>query len=243
MPSDTGQLCGAARLAGPSRVEQLHELAVFLLLIVPSMVLSFFAIRTGTLGFVITAVATILRDVGLVALVLFFLWRNGESRERIGWVFRRHWSDVLLGGALFVLLSSGISVVDLLLGMLGLTEPSTQLPNFLDPAGDLQLVLAVALVAVVAVAEETVFRGYLIHRILALTGSRAAAVVLSSLLFALGHGYEGTAGVITVGLMGLFFALAYLWRGSLVAPITMHFIQDFASIVLLPLWKTHGGGL
>jgi membrane protease YdiL (CAAX protease family) len=27
----------------------------------------------------------------------------------------------------------------------------------------------------------------------------------------------------------------YLWRGSLVAPIVMHFLQDFLAIVLLPI--------
>ena len=131
---------------------------------------------------------------------------------------------------------------DRVLGLIPAKGGSTRLPNFLAPAGEFQVVLAVLLVAVVAVAEETLFRGYLIHRLAAITGSEAAAVILSSLLFALGHGYEGTAGVIAVGLMGFLFALAYLWRGSLVAPITMHFIQDFASIVLLPLWRSHGGG-
>jgi membrane protease YdiL (CAAX protease family) len=54
-------------------------------------------------------------------------------------------------------------------------------------------------------------------------------------VFSLGHGYEGTAGVITVGVMGIVFAAVYLWRGSLVAPIAMHFLQDFMSIVLQPL--------
>jgi membrane protease YdiL (CAAX protease family) len=61
------------------------------------------------------------------------------------------------------------------------------------------------------------------------------AVVLSAVIFSLGHGYEGLAGVVTVGVMGLVFALIYLWRRSLVTPIVMHFLQDFISVVLLPL--------
>ncbi len=68
------------------------------------------------------------------------------------------------------------------------------------------------------------------------TGPLAAAV-LSSLIFSLGHGYEGTAGVITVFYMGLTFALIYLWRGSLVAPVILHFFQDFSGIVLPVLIK------
>lgn len=60
-------------------------------------------------------------------------------------------------------------------------------------------------------------------------------MILSSIIFSLGHGYEGTAGVVTVGFMGLFFALVYLSRKSLVAPIVLHFLQDFTGIVLIPL--------
>jgi membrane protease YdiL (CAAX protease family) len=35
--------------------------------------------------------------------------------------------------------------------------------------------------------------------------------------------------------MGLGLAFVYLWRQTLVAPIVMHFLQDFGGIVLLPL--------
>jgi membrane protease YdiL (CAAX protease family) len=87
----------------------------------------------------------------------------------------------------------------------------------------------------VALAEETIFRGYLILRFKNITASTAAAVLTSAVIFSLGHGYEGSAGVITVGVMGVVFALIYLWRQSLVAPMVMHFLQDFIGIVLVPL--------
>jgi membrane protease YdiL (CAAX protease family) len=84
-------------------------------------------------------------------------------------------------------------------------------------------------------AEETIFRGYLILRFGAITASRTVAVLVSAVVFSLGHGYEGTAGLITVGALGLVFALVYVWRKSLVAPVVMHFLQDFIGIILLPL--------
>ena len=59
-------------------------------------------------------------------------------------------------------------------------------------------------------------------------------MVLSAVVFALGHGYQGSAGAITVGAMGLAFALVYVWRRSLVAPVVMHFLQNFTVLVLLP---------
>jgi len=91
------------------------------------------------------------------------------------------------------------------------------------------------MVIIVAFAEETVFRGYLILRFKAVTESPSAAILVSAVIFSLGHGYEGSAGVITVGVMELLFDLVYVWRQSLVAPMVVHFLQDFVSIVLLPL--------
>jgi membrane protease YdiL (CAAX protease family) len=215
--------------------EQLLEVCVFLLLIVPSLVLSFFAVNQGSVGFTLTAIATIMRDLALVALILFFLWRNGEHVGLLGWTLRRGWRELGLGVLLFVPFFFGANFLDSALQAAGLSAPSAPTPSSLSASGTAEFVLAGILVVVVAIAEETIFRGYLILRFRSVTTNAAAAVVLSALVFSLGHGYEGTAGVVTVGFMGLIFALVFLWRKSLVAPMVMHFLQDFLGIVLLPL--------
>jgi membrane protease YdiL (CAAX protease family) len=219
----------------PSEKEQLFEVAVFLFLIVPSMTLSFFVVKQGSVGFLILATATILRDLALVSLILFFLWHNDESAGRIGWSSKNGWKDVALGIGLFIPFLIGNNLLDRGLHAVGFSSPSTPLPSYLTAKDMPQLVLAGLLVVVVALAEETIFRGYLILRLKAVTGSPLAAALLSAAIFSLGHGYEGSAGVITVGVMGLVFAFVYLWRQSLVAPIVMHLLQDFIGIVLLPL--------
>ncbi len=84
------------------RQEHVLEVWVFLLLIVPSMALSLFAVRRGQLGFTLAASAIMLRDLALVCLILFFLWRNGESLDRIGWSLKNAWKDVFLGIVLFI---------------------------------------------------------------------------------------------------------------------------------------------
>jgi membrane protease YdiL (CAAX protease family) len=218
-----------------SRREQIVEVLVFLSLIAPSMALSFFAVKQGSVGFTLTAVATILRDAALVGLVLFFLWRNGEPIKSIGWRFRRWWLDILLGIVFFPAIFFGAAYLEQFLVSIGFMVPSTPTPS-LQPKMDVtHLILAIVLVVVVAIAEETIFRGYMILRFRALTGGAGWAVLLSAVVFSLGHGYEGTAGVVTIGAMGLVFALTYAWRKSLVMPMTLHFLQDFMSIVLLPL--------
>jgi membrane protease YdiL (CAAX protease family) len=218
-----------------SRREQIIEVLVFLFLIAPSMALSFFAVKQGSIGFTLTAVATILRDAALVSLILFFLWRNSESIKAIGWKSKRWWLDILLGILVFPVMFFGAAFLERFLLSIGFTVPSTPTPSLQPKMDAIHLILAVALVVVVAIAEETIFRGYMILRFRALTSGTGWAVLLSAVVFSLGHGYEGTAGVVTVGTMGLAFALAYMWRKSLVMPMTLHFLQDFMSIVLLPL--------
>jgi len=215
--------------------EQAIEVAVFLFLIVPSLVLSLFAVRHGNLSFVVLAVATILRDLGLVGLILFFLWRNGESVERIGWSLQRAGREAALGVALFIPFVFGAALLEWGLLRVGLSRPTTPLPSFLKANSGSEFLLATVLVAVVALAEETIFRGYLMLRFQAVLGGPARAALLSSVIFSLGHGYEGSAGLVTVGVMGAVFAVIYLWRRTLVAPVVIHFLQDFLSIVLLPL--------
>jgi len=220
---------------GSGKREQLVEVAVFLFLILPSLALSFFAVKQGDISFVLTAIATIFRDLGLVGLILFFIWRNGEPLSAIGWTFKHSWRDIVLGVVLFVPMFFGAAFLERALQAAGFSVPSTPTPASIAAKGIGEYALAFFLVIVVAVAEETIFRGYLFLRFRAVTASSVLAVLLASIVFSLGHGYEGTAGVITVGTMGLVFALVYLWRGSLVAPVIMHFLQDFLSIILLPM--------
>jgi membrane protease YdiL (CAAX protease family) len=225
--------------SGPQKRERVLELAVFLFLIVPSMSLSFLVVRQGNLTFVIAAIATILRDLSLVVLIAFFLWRNGEGRDRINWRFRSS-RDVFLGIVLFVFMFLAAGYLDQLLQAAGFSKPATPLPKFLTAHGSAEYLLAVVLVAVVAFAEEIIFRGYMILRLTEVTGNSVAAILVSSVIFALGHGYEGTAGVITVAFMGLAFAIVYVRTGSLAAPMIMHFLQDFIGIVAVPLLKHRG---
>ncbi len=219
----------------PDRTQQLIEVLVFLFLIGPSMILSFFLVRSGSLNFKFVAVSTILRDLSLVSLVFYFLWRNGEPFQNLGLSLKNWQKEAFLGLALFGPVFLGAGFLDDLLRRAGIPAPATPTPAFFQVQGAGEIVLAFVLVVIVALVEETIFRGYLLLRFRATGSYPFSAAVLASVIFALGHGYEGTSGVITVGALGLAFALVYLWRGSLVAPMVMHFLQDFIGIVLPPL--------
>ncbi len=224
---------------GPSRKAQLAEVSVFVLLILPPLVLGIFVSTSEALGFAAAAGATMAQDISLVALIGYFLWRNGEGAKQVGWVRSGVATELVLGALLAIPMILGANLLDVLLGKLGLPGPRVA-PTFLQPQGTANFVLAIALVVVVAIAEETLFRGYLLLRLGAVTRSAPWAVVLSSVLFGFGHGYEGVRGMLTVGAVGLFLAVVYLWRKSIIAPVVMHFLLDFFAIVLVPAVRMHG---
>ncbi len=221
-------------IGGPDRKVQLVEVAVFLFLIMPPMATSFLIGNEAQPRFIQVAISSILSDLALLGLVFYFIWRNGEPFGQVGWTLEHSQREIAWGILLFLPATFGANALEKALHAAGLSAP-TKLPSFFVVSGPSGVLLAFIMVAVVAVAEETIFRGYLILRFKTVMGRTAAAVLLSSFIFSLGHGYEGLAGVISVFCLGVVFALVYLWRKSLIAPIVMHFLTDFTTIVLAAL--------
>jgi membrane protease YdiL (CAAX protease family) len=83
-----------------------------------------------------------------------------------------------------------------------------------------------------AISEEILFRGYAVERTLERTRSRAAAVALPCMVFALAHVEPwGWSHVIVAGTGGLLFALLYLWRRNLWVSIVAHLIVDGIAMI------------
>ena len=139
------------------------EVLVFLFLIVPSMVLSFFVVKVGSVSFRFVAVSTMLRDLSLVSLVFFFIWRNGEPLGRLGLTLLTGWRDLFWGVILFLPINFVADLLGSYLKSAGLTAPA-HAPAFLAVKGPGEIALAIILVVIVALTEETIFRGYLLLR-------------------------------------------------------------------------------
>jgi membrane protease YdiL (CAAX protease family) len=232
-----GDILENPEIRADSRIRDLFELCVFLLLIVPSMIFSFFTLGSENFDFRVSALSIILRDIALTSLVVYFLWRNGEPLALIGWRPNGLKIEALLGAGLFVPVTIGIILMESALQHFGLSSKMSHLPQFLSPKGQSDVLIAFVLVTVVAITEETIFRGYLILRLNSLFHSKAASVIITSGVFSLGHGYEGLASVGTIGVLGVVLALIYVWRKSLIAPMVIHFLIDFVPLVLIPLSK------
>ncbi len=78
------------------------------------------------------------------------------------------------------------------------------------------------------ICEEIIYRGLLMI-VLAPVLGMWQAVALSSLIFGLGHVYQGFEGVVKTTLVGLALALLALFSGSLLVPIIVHAVIDLIS--------------
>jgi membrane protease YdiL (CAAX protease family) len=227
---------------GIDRKRDLFEVLVFLIFIVPSMMGSFFAVEGGNPHFLILSSSLIFNDLAYICLIVFFLWRNGEPLADIGWKFDGMKKEAILGAGLFVPLTACVWLFETGLQRLGFSSHMNHLPGFMAFNGPGEIFLACILVIVVAIAEETIFRGYLIFRFRRVTGSLTASVIISSVLFSLGHGYEGPATMATIFVLATIVALIYVWRKSLVAPMVIHLLIDLYPLVLVPLDRALSDG-
>ncbi len=98
-----------------------------------------------------------------------------------------------------------------------------------------------------ALGEEMFFRGYLMTRIAELFGSGWSGWMLgllgSSLLFGLGHFYQGAAGMLLTGSLGLVAGIIFLATGrNLWVPILWHGFTDSFALVIIYLDKLPKAG-
>jgi membrane protease YdiL (CAAX protease family) len=108
-----------------------------------------------------------------------------------------------------------------------------------------RVILALAVFA--AMWEEIVFRGFLLGRLRAAMPKRdsrgaalcrdALAVLLTALVFATGHGYQGVLGLVQTAVAGVALGALTIWRKSLWPAIGAHLLIDAFGLVMLKALK------
>jgi len=122
------------------------------------------------------------------------------------------------------------------------TGESADLSNFRSLVGNLPAALGMLVLVWVLAAfgEELAYRGYVLERAATLGHRTPASYVLSmiaiSVLFGLGHVYQGVAGVAGSAFAGLYLGTLYLAAGrNLWLPILTHGFSDTIAVVLIYL--------
>jgi len=86
------------------------------------------------------------------------------------------------------------------------------------------------------VCEELVYRGFLLHYLhwspfhLPLT----QALVAASIVFGIGHLYQGIAGAVSTCILGFILGCLFIITGSLLLPMILHAVMDLRVLLMLP---------
>jgi membrane protease YdiL (CAAX protease family) len=162
-----------------------------------------------------------------IALVLFLIWRGGEGWRVHGLARPRLLRDgiltVIVFAVDFVLYLALVEVMTNLLGEAAVNEFYERLLQLFPKPQDLaDYILSAVAIVLGAFSEELVFRGYLIPRLERLLGSIDRAALVSTLIFAGYHVYQGVIGLVGVFLFGLVMAVFFCLTKRLWPLVVVH---------------------
>jgi membrane protease YdiL (CAAX protease family) len=82
-----------------------------------------------------------------------------------------------------------------------------------------------------------VYRGFLLHyfHTLPFHLSLTWSLVASSVVFGIGHLYQGAAGGIQTAVIGFVLGALFVVTGSLLIPIVVHAVMDLRVLAMLPV--------
>jgi len=115
----------------------------------------------------------------------------------------------------------------------------TEKGRVVHAVGGIPLGLIVPISLLVGLAEEVLFRGFLLSRLRTLMGGAAGPVLVSSALFGAAHFAQGPAGMADTAAIGLVLAVLVVRTQTLWPAIAAHGIIDTLSLTLAVLVREH----
>ena len=116
----------------------------------------------------------------------------------------------------------------------------TDLSDFKPLVGNVTVLInyLVVIWTLAAFGEELVYRGYVMNRMADLGNQTPLAWIISllavSILFGLGHFYQGPTGVVDIGVTSLVYGSLYFYSGrNLWLPILTHGFLDTIGVFLI----------
>jgi uncharacterized protein len=86
------------------------------------------------------------------------------------------------------------------------------------------------------ISEELIYRGFLMYYLGEYVPhiNILEKILLTSLVFGLAHVYQGWKRAIPTGIVGMAFAVMYVFSGSLLLPAVVHAVADWRMLLILP---------
>jgi membrane protease YdiL (CAAX protease family) len=111
----------------------------------------------------------------------------------------------------------------------GAANPAVQ---FLLPQSTPERLLWVFVAISAGICEEAVYRGYLQHQFIALTGSAPLGIALSAIAFGASHAYQGARSVILISITGAILGIAAFFRKSVRPGMIAHTAEDLLALFI-----------
>lgn len=170
-----------------------------------------------------------------------------EKFSEIGFNRKLKFGYALLAGLILGVVQQYLSLYGIEPLLAKLTGELPDVSLFEPLVGNLRFLLISLAISwsLAAFGEEFVYRGYLMSRIARIFGNSIIAWIISlfitSALFGLAHIYQGTSGVLTTGLSGLFYGCVFLiFKRNLWVPIFAHGASNTIGFILIYFGKYPG---
>lgn len=167
----------------------------------------------------------------LIALILLFIRLRRERPVQVFLGNRSVVTELLIG-----LLLAPVAIL-IAVGTLTLIQsvapwlrnvPKNPFEELLRTPADAALFATIAIVA--GGMREELQRAFILHRFGQYLGGTHVGIVVFSIVFGLGHLIQGWDAAITTALLGAFWGLVYVKRGSMIAPAVSHCIFNLIEI-------------
>ncbi|MFC3995006.1 CPBP family intramembrane glutamic endopeptidase [Nocardiopsis sediminis] len=118
-------------------------------------------------------------------------------------------------------------------------EPGGDVLEVLAPHTRAERRMAAGLGITAGICEELLYRGLFVALGVSLGLPVWLVAVVSCILFAVAHVYQGWWGLVGPGLLGALFMVVYLGTGSIFIPIVLHMALDLRSLLLTGRGRRH----
>lgn len=166
---------------------------------------------------------SLLDAVLVVGFIFLFLRAHHESPRQVLLGGRGILRESLVGLAVLPIVFA--LAIAMLAGILTFAPhlhnvPQNPLEDMLRNRSDALIFAAVVMIA--GGVREEIQRGFIIHRFGQYLGGAGWGVLVHSVLFGIGHAEQGMDAILITGLLGALWALLYITRRSIVAPLVSH---------------------
>jgi membrane protease YdiL (CAAX protease family) len=190
----------------------------------------FYTDDSGVWPFAAEHLWEMVQHLSIVAVILYIMYRDGRPWSAFGIVRPRLVHDIGLALLVFFGASMALGTIysfgAVVVGHDEMDSLSTSDYAFSVPITAADFIVLILVSLTIGLSEEIAMRGYLLPTLERLLGSTAMSVVVTSLLFASYHLYQGVGATVWILLIGLVFGCAFCWMRRLWPLVLAHAAMD-----------------